>query len=49
MERYEIYDTNNEVIYSVDDICEALSCAEVYEAKFILDIETNEIVFGSDE
>lgn len=47
MKRYEIYDYNDEVIDKVDDIYEALGCAEAYEAKFVLDTESNEIVFGS--
>ena len=45
--RYEIYDYNDEVIKKTNDIYEALACAEVMEAKFVLDVETNEIVFGS--
>lgn len=47
MKKYEIYDINDEVIDKVDDICEALGCAEAFEANFILDIETNEVVYGS--
>ena len=47
MKRYEIYDYNDEVIDKVDDIYEALGCAEAHEAKFVLDTESNEIVFGS--
>ena len=47
MKRYEIYDCNDEVIDKVDDICEALSCAETFDAKFILDTESNEVVYGS--
>lgn len=47
MNRYEIYDFNDEVIDKVDDIYEALGCAEAQEAKFVLDTETNEIVFGT--
>ena len=47
MKRYEIYDCNDEIIDKVDDIHEALGCAEASEAKFILDTEDNEIVFGS--
>ena len=46
---YEIYDINNEVIDKVDDIYEALGCAEAYSAKFILDLEKNEIIWGSDK
>lgn len=47
MNRYEIYDFNDEVIDKVDDIYEALGCAEAQEAKFVLDTETNEVVFGT--
>lgn len=49
IKRYEIYDYNDEVIDKTNDICEALACAEVMKAKFVLDVETNEIVFGSVE
>lgn len=49
LKRYEIYDYNDEVIRKTNDIYEALACAEVMEAKFVLDVETNEIVFGSVE
>lgn len=47
MAKYEIYDINNEVIDKVDDIYEALGCAEANDAKFVLDTESNEIVYGS--
>ena len=47
MAKYEIYDINDEVIDKVDDIYEALGCAEANNAKFVLDTETNEVVFGS--
>lgn len=47
MGRYEIYDINDEVIDKVDDIYEALGCAEAFEAKFVLNTETNEVVYGS--
>lgn len=47
MAKYEIYDINNEVIDKVDDICEALGCADANDAKFVLDTESNEIVYGS--
>lgn len=47
LKRYEIYDYNDEVIRATNNIYEALACAEVMEAKFVLDVETNEIVFGS--
>lgn len=49
MKRYEVYDFNDEVIDSTDDIREALSCAESYKAKFVFDTENNQIVFGSTE
>ena len=48
MKKYEIYDCNNEVIDKTNDIYEALGCAETYDAKFVFDTETNEIVWGSD-
>lgn len=47
MAKYEIYGINNEVIDKVDDIYEALGCAEANDAKFVLDTESNEIVYGS--
>ena len=47
MKKYEIYDYNNEVIDKVDDIYEALGCAEANNAKFVLDTESNEVVYGS--
>lgn len=31
------------------DIYEALSCAECYDAKFILDTEKNDVIWGSTE
>lgn len=46
--KYEVYDINDEVIDSMNDVYEALSCAECYNAKFVLDTNTNEIIFGSD-
>ena len=49
MKKYEIYDCNHEVIDKVDDIYEALGCAEAYEAMFILDTNSNDIIWGSDE
>lgn len=45
--RYEVYDYNDEIIDSVEDVYEALGCAEVMEAKFILDTEKNEVIWGS--
>jgi hypothetical protein len=45
MKRYEVYDCNEEVIDAVDDIYEALGCAETYEAQFIYDTHTNEIIW----
>ena len=47
--KYEIYDYNDEVIDSTNDVYEALGCAEVNEAKFVLDTESNEIIYGSDK
>lgn len=47
MKKYEIYDYNDEVIDKVDDIYEALGCAEAFEAKFVLDTESNKVVYGS--
>ena len=47
--RYEIYDINNEVMECADDLRDAQDYAENNGAKFIMDVETNEIVWGSDE
>lgn len=47
--RYEIYDINNEVISAMDDVYEALSCAECYDAKFVYDTKESEVIFGSVE
>ena len=47
--RYEIYDINSEVMECADDLCDAQDYAENNGAKFIMDVETNEIVWGSDE
>ena len=47
MKKYEIYDCNDEIIDKVDDIYEALGCAEANNAKFVLDTESNEVVYGS--
>lgn len=48
MKRYEVYDCNKEVIDAVDDIYEALGCAEAYEAQFIYDTHTHRIIWGKD-
>ena len=48
MAKYEVYDINNEVIDSMNDIYAALSCAECNDAKFIYDTESGEVVFSSD-
>ena len=47
--RYEIYDINDEVMERADDLRDAQDYAENNGAKFIMDVETNEIVWGSDE
>ena len=47
MKKYEVYDYNDEVIGEMDDTYEALACAEVMEAKFVLDTETNEVIYGN--
>ena len=47
--RYEIYDINDEVMGRADDLRDAQDYAENNGAKFIMDVETNEIVWGSDE
>ena len=46
---YEIYDINDEVMGRADDLRDAQDYAENNGAKFIMDVETNEIVWGSDE
>lgn len=48
MKRYEIYDYNKEVIDAVDDIYEALGCAEAYEAEFVYDTQANKVIWGKD-
>ena len=45
--RYEVYDHNDEVIDEIDDLKLAQVSAEYDNAKFILDTETNEVVWGS--
>ena len=45
--RYEVYDHNDEVIDTDDRLEMALIAAEEQTAKFILDTETNEVVWGS--
>ena len=42
MKRYEIY------VDAVNDIYEALGCAEAYEAQFIYDTHTHEIIWGKE-
>ena len=44
--RYEVYDHNDEVIDKKDDLQMAQISAEYDNAKFILDTETNEVVWG---
>jgi hypothetical protein len=44
--RYEVYDHNDEVIDDLDDLKLAQVSAEYDNAKFILDTETNEVVWG---
>ena len=46
---YEIYDINDEAMGRADDFRNAQDYAENNGAKFIIDVETNEIVWGSDE
>ena len=47
--KYEIYDINHEVMERMDDLRDAQDYAETNNAMFIMDVETNEIVWGSDE
>ena len=47
--KYEIYDINDEVMERTDDLRDAQDYAENNDAKFIMDVETNEIVWGSDK
>lgn len=44
MERYEVYDHNDEVVDESDDLLMAQIAAEYENAKFILDTQTNEII-----
>jgi len=44
--KYEVYDHNDEVIDKNDDLQMAQISAEYDNAKFILDTETNEVVWG---
>lgn len=44
--RYEVYDHNDEVIDTDDDLQMAQISAETGDAKFILDTESNEVVWG---
>ena len=46
---YEIYDINDEVMGRADDLRDAQDYAENNGAKFIMDVETNEIVWDSVE
>jgi hypothetical protein len=45
--RYEVYDINDEVIDTDDDLRYAQDTAEINLAKFILDTKTNKVVWGS--
>jgi hypothetical protein len=47
MKRYEVYDINDEVIDTDDDLQMAQIAAEEEFGKFILDTKTNEVVWGS--
>ncbi len=44
-DRYEVYDSNDEVIKSYDDLQDAQIAAEYDNAKFILDIQENKVVW----
>jgi len=44
-DRYEVYDSNDEVVDSSDDLQDAQTSAEYENAKFILDTQTNRIVW----
>ena len=43
------FDINDEVMECADDLRDAQDYAENNSAKFIMNVETNEIVWGSDE
>ena len=45
--RYEVYDINDEMINTDDDLQMAQIAAEEEFGKFILDTKTNEVVWGS--
>ena len=45
--RYEVYDHNDEVIDTDDDLQMAQITAEHYNAKFIYDVDRNKVVWGS--
>lgn len=45
MSRYEVYDWNDEVTERYDDLEMAQIAAEYDNSKFILDTETNEVVW----
>ena len=47
MKKYEVYDCNDEVIEGYDEYTDAVTEAEYSNGKFILDTETNEVVWGS--
>ena len=47
--RYEIYDTNKEVVDAVNDLQDAQISFEHESAMFILDTKTNKIVYGRDK
>lgn len=47
--RYEVYDHNDEVIDSSDDLEDMQISAEHNDAKFILDTETNSTVWEEEE
>lgn len=45
--RYEVYDHNDEVIDTDDDLQMAQITAEHYNAKFVYDTEEKKVVWGS--
>ena len=45
MKRYEVYDMNYEVIDEYDDLVDAQISAEHENANFILDTETNTMIW----
>lgn len=46
MAKYEVYDHNDEVVDECDSLIDAQISAEHERAKFILDTDTNKIVWG---